>query len=206
VFGFKATLSTSWQRFSATVSVPSITGKTIGTNANSSHLRALFWVSAGSSFDARTDSLGIQSNTFDIWGVQLEAGSTATAFRRNANSLQGELAACQRYYYRTTATTNFGSVSGFFPATSTTVANCIFQLPVTMRATPSSLEFANIAISNNAEGNRAITGLTFTGTNVVNPSFITLAVSVASGLTAFRSYELRGADNPAGFLGFSAEL
>jgi hypothetical protein len=86
------TISTSWARYSATVSVPSIVGKTIGTNANSSSLSVELWLSGS---DA-----GNQNATFDIWGVQLEEGTTASPFRRNANSIQGELAACQRYYQR----------------------------------------------------------------------------------------------------------
>jgi hypothetical protein len=94
-FVVKHTVSTSWERYTASVTVPSISGKTLG---GSSYLNLLIWVSAGSTFNSSTDSLGIQSNTFDIWGVQLEAGAVATPFRRNAPSIQAELAACQRYY------------------------------------------------------------------------------------------------------------
>jgi len=74
--------TTSWQRFSASITIPSISGKTIGTN---SYLALAFNTSQ------------INQN-FDIWGVQLEAGSTATAFQTATGTIQGELAACQRYY------------------------------------------------------------------------------------------------------------
>lgn len=77
------TYTTSWQRFTQTVSAPSVAGKTIGSG---SYLYALWQIVPNANV------------TLDIWGVQVEAGSVATTFRRNANSLQGELAACQRYY------------------------------------------------------------------------------------------------------------
>jgi hypothetical protein len=75
--------TTSWQRFSFTLTLPSISGKTIGTG-NHLRVRILQNLTSG--------------NTLDIWGEQLEAGSVATAFQTATGTLQGELAACQRYY------------------------------------------------------------------------------------------------------------
>jgi hypothetical protein len=65
-------LTTAWQKFTIPVSIPSISGKTLGTN-NDDFLGVMFWMDAGSSFNARTNSLGQQSGTFDIAQVQFEA-------------------------------------------------------------------------------------------------------------------------------------
>jgi hypothetical protein len=95
--GGQVTISTSWARYSLTVAVPSVSGKTISAS-NDDRLLVKLYCSAGTNFDSVTGSLGIQSGTFDFWGVQVEAGSVATAFQTATGTIQGELAACQRYY------------------------------------------------------------------------------------------------------------
>ena len=94
----QATLTTSWARYTITANVPSIAGKTIGTTTNTSTIALLLWTSAGSTYNSRTGSIGIQNSTIDIWGVQVEVGSTATNFSLATGTFATELAACQRYY------------------------------------------------------------------------------------------------------------
>lgn len=91
----KLSLTTSWQFFTVTAAVPSMAGKTLGTNGDHC-LILFFWFDAGSSFDARTDSLGHQSGTFDFSQVQIESGSVATPFE--IRHRQQELSLCQRYF------------------------------------------------------------------------------------------------------------
>jgi hypothetical protein len=127
----QVTLSTSWARYSVTGTVPSISGKTIGTGSS---LSAYLWSSAGSTYNSRTGSIGIQNNTVDYWGVQIEAGSVATAFQTATGTLQGELAACQRYYWRAIPGTlsTFCTLNGF----STANAYGVITYPMTMRTAP----------------------------------------------------------------------
>jgi hypothetical protein len=129
----KEEITTSWARYSYTVAVPSISGKTIGTT-NDGALGIQIWFSGGSTYDARTTSLGIQTNTFDIWGVQAEAGSVATAFQTATGTLQGELAACHRYY-QLLASGN-GKALGMANSYATTAFDAFIHLPVEMRTTP----------------------------------------------------------------------
>jgi hypothetical protein len=91
----QVTVSTSWTRYSLTVNVPSIFGKTVGTTDDGS-INLNIWVSGGSDFNSRTGSIGIQNGTFDIWGVQVEQNYQPTPFEQRPIGV--ELALCQRYY------------------------------------------------------------------------------------------------------------
>jgi len=101
IAAIKKALTTTWQKITHTLTLPSISGKTIGTNNNDS-LTFHIWFDAGSDFNSRTDTLGQQSGTFDIAQVQIEAGPVATPFERRP--IGTELALCQRYYYQPTDT------------------------------------------------------------------------------------------------------
>lgn len=133
----KQAITTSWARYSFTISIPSISGKTLGTDANTSFLQMGIWVSAGSDFNSRTGSLGIQSNTFNIWGVQVEKGTTATPFQTATGTIQGELAACQRYFIRYDKTVSAYQNLNYGMCSSTTKGETRMQFPTFMRTAPS---------------------------------------------------------------------
>ena len=49
----------------------------------------------------------VAGSTFNLTGVQLEAGSVATPFTTATGTVQGELAACQRYYQKSYLSTQY---------------------------------------------------------------------------------------------------
>jgi hypothetical protein len=198
--GGAATISTSWARYSLTLAIPSISGKTLGTN-NNDYLGMFFWLSAGSDLNSRSSSIGNQNNTFQIWGVQLEAGSTATAFQTATGTIQGELAACQRYYWRTTGALH--TIGGGGIAGSTTECYIPVNHPVTMRVAPTSIDTANLRlqiISNSF----AVTSTTI---SAAAPNLTMVKANTASGLTATtQSYQLYTDNSSTNHFGLSAEL
>jgi hypothetical protein len=196
----KVAITTSWARYSLTVAIPSISGKTIGT---SSFLGLRFWTSAGSTYNARTGSLGIQTNTFDFWGIQLEAGSTATAFQTATGTIQGELAACQRYYYRQASTqTNYPFALGF--GDNAGRADITMTFPVTMRIPPNSIDFANVGIYDGNAVN-SVTGLTFPS-NGTSQNATRFLASGSWSATLYRPYVIAANSSASSYLGLSAEL
>jgi hypothetical protein len=203
IAGSSVTLSTSWARYSITIAIPSISGKTIGTTANSSYVITNFWVSAGSTFNSRTGSLGIQSNTFELWGVQAEYGSKATPFQTATGTIQGELAACQRYYWRRTASTGYDNLATGV-STSATASWYSFTFPVEMRTAPSAYEFSGLQIA--VPGNTAynVTALAFDGKNAKGTGIG--ATTASGGLGSATSNVLYGQTSGTSYLAFTAEL
>ena len=196
------TLSTSWARYSVTVAVPSISGKTLGTN-NNDYVQVVLWTSAGSNFNARTGSLGIQNFTAQIWGVQVEAGSTATDFQTASGSIGGELALCQRYYYRIGGSYVY-EVLGVGNARSTTVGDVVLNMPVTMRTAPTSIDFSSIALLRDFGSSPiAITSVAFSG---AGKNTAISGCTVASGLTAGQNYYTVANNSTSAYLAVSAEL
>lgn len=93
--GQSVTLSTTWTRYSLTFTMPSIIGKTLGTNGDS-YTALYFWFSSGATQNARAGGIGVQTHGPNLWGIQLEIGSVATPLEKP--DPQQDLAKCQRFY------------------------------------------------------------------------------------------------------------
>jgi hypothetical protein len=185
-----ANLTTSWQRFTTTITLPSLSGKTLGTG----HFLLMDIYS----------STTLNGISIDTWGWQVEAGSVATAFQTATGTVQGELAACQRYYYRNTAGVAYAFLCPTGMATATTTVVFIAQFPVIMRVAPTSLDFGGSLAVNNLGSGAYLAGsslsLAFT-----SPSMTGISAN-ATGLTTGTVYDLRSNNDAAAYIGFSAEL
>ena len=183
------TLTTTWQRFTTTA-------QTVSTSATELALQFAF---------TPTGTAGT-NDYFEITGVQLEVGSVATPFHTFSTTIQGELAACQRYYWREIAdatATNAVFVPSASVKNSTTMISQV-QFPVTMRVAPTSLDANNLAFVNYAESFLAITSPAIN--SLSNTKDGCLVYGTISGGTAGHTGSVRSNGSSAGYLGFSAEL
>lgn len=199
------TTSTAWARYSLSVAIPSISGKTLGT-ANDDSLSLRLMLSGGSSVTA-AQSIGLQNVTFEIWGVQVEYGPKATPFQTaGGGSPQAELAMCQRYYWRATVD-GAGDRFGYGSNISTTDAQIMTQFPVQMRTVPTALETTGTAGDYSVVEPGGVTPVCTaapTFLNATNWSALTTFITGGT-LTAFRPSAGRSSSASA-YLGWSAEL
>jgi hypothetical protein len=183
-------VTTSWTRVFASFNVASIAGKTIGTN---NYFQVDF-------------NLPNQTFTFDIWGVQVEAGSVATAFQTATGTIQGELAACQRYYFRIVSGNTF-NFYGYGNADTTNSLQVPITTPVEMRVKPTALDSSAMStfywFTGATNGNTA-TSFTISGLCQKNQAVIT--VTKSASFVAGAAYMLLDNGTTSAFLGFSAEL
>jgi hypothetical protein len=181
-----ATLTTTFQRFSYTATVAAST-----TELNFQTL----YVPVGTAG---------ANDYYEVTGVQIELGGVATTFSRAGGTIQGELAACQRYYYRVTGSQTYNRI-GFGSGVSSTAAQIDVIFPVTMRVVHTAIDFSTLLLDDGAGGAPAVTNITSVS-NASGTNLASVTATVASGVTTYRPYHLETNNSTSGFLGFSAEL
>jgi hypothetical protein len=182
-----ATLTTSWQRFSFT-----------GTISSSATEIAAYVA------ESPTGTAGA-ADYYDITGVQLELGNVATSFSRiggNGN-IQGELAACQRYFQIFGGNDVF-EYYGIGANLNTVNANCVVQWYVPMRTAPT----ATFTTASNYRVTQGTSANTCTGAvgDILTKNNAAIQFTVASGLTSGNAVRCLANNTLSGTISVSAEL
>jgi len=188
IFNNSFTATTGWTQFSYTGTVSS----------TATQLFPIFYYTPSGTAGA--------ADYFDITGVQLEIGSTATAFSRAGGTIQGELAACQRYYWRINGTDVTGSTianicNGYIE--SSTVISGIYYFPVSMRIAPSIAGGASTLFIGLGGGSFHFPS-TFS-TQAISKAYARIALT-QSGYTAYQAGALMMGGTSTDYLEHSAEL
>ena len=180
-----ATLTTTWQRFTAT-----------GTVSSSANEIAFY-------FNYTPSGTAGANDFFEITGVQIDVGNVALPFRTYAATIQGELAACQRYFV------NYISGDGKPVSICTYYAGTwiigMHQLPVTMRIAPSASVVSGTSYyaSVGVGGSDLVDGIVY-GSFSPNTVYYSINGLGASGTPGYSGVLF--SNNASASISFSAEL
>ena len=180
-------LSSSWQRYVFSANIPS----------TSNAMQVLFqWDPTGTA--------GVDDSVY-VTGVQLEEGIIATPFRRNANSIQGELAACQRYYQRINQRGGFEALFASGIQSQTTQASVDLVLPAPLRAQPTTVVFSDVRVGDATSFQASATLSTFSRST---ENAVSLLVTFPANGAVFRPIFLQGRNTAPfnSFIEINAEL
>jgi len=184
-FSYTISSASTWEKKTITIA-----GDTSGTwvTDNGLGIRLYFGLGAGSTVSGTAGSwasanylsatgavsvVGTNGATFDITGVQLEAGSTATDFERRP--IGTELALCQRYYQKRISDAYATGVVG--QAYSTAAAYGSVSFTQEMRASP------NIGLASTGS---ALNTISFMSSAATHPATIGTIVAANIGVNGFQ--------------------
>jgi hypothetical protein len=175
-FTFTISAANTWE-----AKTVNITGDTTGTWAtdNTSGMQIIFGLGVGSTYSGTAGAwaaagylsatgaqsvIGTNGATFHVTGVQLEAGTNASAFERR--DYGRELIMCQRYAVKYT-NQNLG-----LTLNNSTAYSPLISFPVQMRATPTIESGATYSVSSGTAGTVSfIPGLPWAGATSLGCSF-----------------------------------
>jgi hypothetical protein len=182
--------TSSWQRFSVSFTMPSVSGKTITSNSSVSFIVA-FPVNA--------------TGTFDITGIQLEAGSVATPFE--FEDYGTTLAKCQRYFWKVSGaiSPNIGLCVGVGTGgTNPGIRRLTLALPVSMRTKPTITIGGTHRLYTGGLANRGLASVNFNSSGLDR---ISIDVNTENTTTAGESlFWVIDSSNAIDYLDVSAEL
>jgi hypothetical protein len=184
-----ATLTTTWQRFTVSGSFASTTTE------------------LGFYFSETPVGTAGTNDYFEVTGVQLELGSTATAFSRAGGTIQGELAACQRYYERFTSEVTYGTI-GTGSATSANVIQLQIPFKVTKRGNPTAIDTSAMSTfyyQSGASNGTTPTTVFYNGAST-NTQWAWVEITKSASFTAGSFYQVIGNNTTAAYIGLSSEL
>ena len=176
-----------------------------GTNFSSGSVPSSWTSSSGANGDRNAGStVNLANNTANYWqitGVQLEVGDTATPFE-HPRSYSDELARCQRYAFRLGGT-QYG-VFGNGGGANATTAVITIKTPVTMRALP-SLTTGGTLFINDTNAAFIVTSSSISSA-YSSPDSVQVNPVASSGITQYRPMRFGQGNDSTAFLLFDAEL
>ncbi len=214
IYSYTISAANTWE--TKTITIP---GDTTGTwlKNNDVGIYVSFGVAAGSSVTTtagtwgstlyrsvtgQTSLVGTNGATFYITGVQLEAGTNASAFERR--DYGRELMMCQRYYQKMTSTTAYGyPASGVVVGFNTTSAYGSLQYLQQMRAAPTISTTGSLRITD--QTNTISATLSFDG-NRIGTQSAEIGATVSSGCVQYRTYHVQNSNDTTAAINLSAEL
>ena len=187
-FSYSIPVANTWTQISVT-----IPGPTSGTfsSGNTGYIEVIFGLGVGSTYSGNangtwqaanyqsatgaTSVVGVNTATWSITGVQLEAGTQATPFEYRQYGT--ELALCQRYYQ-----TSGGALLNYPAFHYGSSAYTSVVLPVTMRSTP-SIAYAGIGSTYYEQS----TTYSFTVASFAanSPQSLTFQINVSGGTSGY---------------------
>lgn len=151
-------------------------------------------------------NLNVEFSTGTCGSVQLEKGSTASSYDHRPYGT--ELALCQRYYYKAITGTAFNQLA-FCNVRTTTSHYAFLQMPVTLRANPSSVDYGGLGvIAAWGAGVAGLNSLTFANAayGTGQTQVLLDAVTASAVGTAGQISMLLGNNSATGFVALNAEL